>query len=334
LGRVRLFALLLCLPATAYADLTIAGPSCAELELAEIERLVEVEIGDVAAEWSERADPVVLLGCAEGTVRIEITDPVTDKSVARTIVAPPPEDAERVIALAVAQLFVTSWLELLIDGDHADSEGAQEAERIARAAIEPEPVVPPIETPPVEPPPPIEPPSPGPSITGELTIEAGARYRVTDEALGTGIGALRGQLVIDSLLVGARVALEWGRTSRTRGTIDAWLAAFGITAGWRSPPVGAFYVDVSAIVSVVYMALAGRPSGSGVAGGTTQAIAAEIGAEVVPSIRLGPVIVGLALAVGGVLFAAPGVVTGERPVDVGGLALSAALRIGLAPAFL
>lgn len=321
-------ALFCLLPARASADLTIAGPSCAELELAEIERLVEVEIGDVAAEWSDRAEPVVLLGCAEGTVRIEITDPVTDKSVARTIVAPPPEDAERVIALAVAQLFVTSWLELLIDDSRA-GEGAASAERIAREAIQPEPEPEPEPAPPPPPPPPQ-----GPSIAGELAIDGGARYRATDEALGTGVGALRAQLAIDSLLVGARLALEWGRASRTRGTIDAWLGAFGIAAGWRSPSLGAFYVDASAIVSIVYMLLQGRPTMSGVAGGTTQAIAAEVGVEIVPSLRIGPVIAALPIALGGVLFAAPGVVSGERPVDAGGVVLSVALRIGLAPAFL
>src|SRR5688572_27553921 len=121
-ARACLIGVLL-ISSPARADLAIAGPSCAELDLERIGRLVNVEIGQVADEWSDRAEPVVLLGCSEGSVRIEITDPVTDKSVARTIVAPPPEDAERVIALAVAQLFVTSWLELLIDDVHDGAEG-------------------------------------------------------------------------------------------------------------------------------------------------------------------------------------------------------------------
>lgn len=335
---------------TARADLTIAAPACEALDVREIERVLSIEIEDVAAEWREISAPVVLLGCAEGRVRIEITDPVTDKSVARTV-SMPEVDRERVIAIAIAQLFLTSWLELLLDGDEAESPARIAAERMARGAVaEAGEVVVQAET---------EAESETEAETGaeaeieaeaeteaeaggvvavpgaarigaEIAIEGGVRWRAEGENLGTALGALRAQVVVDRLLiVGVRAGLEWGRAFRTRGTIDVWTIAPGLVAGARTPELGPFFLDAVVGVAPSVVLLEGRPSSPDVEGGTTQAVAGEALLEIAPSLRAGPVIVALPLSVSGIAFAPNGQVTGEPPIVVGGTMLSAALRVGV-----
>lgn len=315
-------------PRRARAELAIVAPSCADLDLPEVERVLALEIAEVAAEWSERATPVVLLGCTpDARVRIEITDPVTDKSVARTV-SMPEADRERVIGIAIGQLFLTSWLELLIDGDtHEERPGAEAAELRARAAVERS-----------------EAGEAGRSqrtiasaehrsgVLAEVAIEGGARVRTGGEQLATVASALRAALEIDgALLVGVRVSTEWGRATRTRGSIDAITASAGIGAGWRTPRLDLFFVDVTGWLSATWIDLSGRPSSPDVEAGTTQAVAGEALLEVAPSIAAGPVIVALPIALGGIAFAPDGVVSGEPPVVVGGPFLAASLRVTVVP---
>lgn len=331
-------------PLRAKADLALAAPSCEDLELGSLRALLEVEIGDVAAEWRDVSTPVVLLGCAGDRVRIEITDPVTDKSVARTLPMPA-LDRERVLAIAIAQLFLTSWVELLIDEGAGTGPGVEAAERRARALIEAaleRSELPPLEaTAPIADEPIAEEPSPSAPapaeppprlrIDAELALDGGARLRPEGEQLVTALGALRGLLVIDgALLVGLRAGFEWGRTTRERGTIDLYGGALGLVAGWRSPALGPLSLDVTAIASLAALALEGHPGRAGVIGGTTIALVGEATLELAPSLRAGPVSIALPLAVTGMAFAPEGEITGEAPIVAGGLIVSAALRISIA----
>ncbi|AKF04591.1 hypothetical protein [Sandaracinus amylolyticus] len=333
-------------PSTARADLTIAAPSCSEVDLAEVQRLLEVELADVTLAWREASTPVVLLGCTGDRVRIEITDPITDKSVARTLVWPS-VDRERVLALAIAQLFLTSWLELLIDGDAAveGAPGAEEAERMARGAMEdaqqaqtsppPEPVV---EAPRPEPvdvvAPPVTPPAeaPAPRTDAEISLEGGTRMRLDGETLATASAGLRGAMVIDdAIVVGLRLATEFARTSRMRGDIDVYAATLGIGAAWRTPNLGPLFADLGVWVAGDLLVLEGRPASLEVEGGTTIAIAAEAQVEVAPSLRVGPVVISVPLGLGVLAFAPDGEVTDEPPVIVGGPFFAAALRVAITP---
>jgi hypothetical protein len=326
-------------PARAKADLALAAPSCEGLDLASLRALLEVEIGDVAAEWREVSTPVVLLGCADDRVRLEITDPVTDKSVARTIQMPE-VDRERVLAIAIAQLFLTSWVELLIDEGAATGPGAEAAERRARAVIDAAIAEEPARAP--------EPPTMEPPTTREarseqvpaeetvrvrikLALDGGVRMRTDGEQLVTALGALRAMLVVDgALLVGLRAGFEWGRAERQRGTIDLYGGALGLVAGWRSPALGPLSLDVVAIASLAALALEGHPGRAGVIGGTTIALVGEATLELAPSLRAGPVSIALPLAATGMAFAPDGEITGEAPIVAGGLIVSAALRISIA----
>lgn len=343
-------------PARATAAVGLSAPSCeGAVELDALSELVELEIDDVAAEW--RDAPRVQLECAGERVRITIADPVTDKSVARTV-AMPAVDRERVLALAIAQLFLTSWLELVVDREAGAGPGAEEAERLARAAVEaavaeprggrsrgPEPAGPPTRSDAgerasqavgVEPAPTVgarASTSTGRDVPvgGELALEGGLRLRTAGEGLATVLGGLRGLVVLDAaILVGATAVFEWGRAFRERGTVDVFTGALGVVAGWRSPELGPLSFDVTGDVSLAALAMHGVPTRVGVHGGTTIALVAEAGLEVAPSLRAGSLRIALPLAVSGVAFAPSGQVSGEAPIVTEGLVLSAGLRVSLA----
>ena len=142
----------------------------------------------------------------------------------------------------------------------------------------------------------------------------------------------RGVVAVDeTLLVGARLAFEWGAADRARGVVRVYDAALGVLAGWRSPTFGPFSVDVTAAVSLAALVYDGDADRPDVVGGTTVALVGELGLEVAPSLRFGPVAVSLPLGFAGVLFAPEGEVTGEPPVVAGGPVLSASLRVSFVP---
>lgn len=327
-------------PGSAEGQVAIAAPACADLDVHAIERALEVEIDDVAAAFRDLAAPVVLLGCADGRVRIEITDPVTDKSVARTVPMPP-ADRERVLALAIAQLFLTSWLELLLEGSEVGAPGAAEAEARARDAVAASLTPPPsIDVAPaperdVDPEPASGAEAPAssasaPAITGEISLEAGPRVRLEGEGVVSGWLAARGQMVLDGLvLLGVRLDFDAARLQRTRGAVDLYVGSASLLAGLRTPAVGPFFVDGSLGVGAVVLVLEGRPYEADVAPGSTRAIAAQALVEVAPSLRAGPLIIALPLVLSGIAFAPEGRVSGEAPVVVGGPAFSAGLRLAL-----
>jgi hypothetical protein len=316
----RLVAFLLSFLCTtpARADLAIAAPSCADLDLAELERLVELELSDVSDAFEHESDPVVLLGCRpSGELRIEIRDPVTDKSVARTIVMPELEGRERALAIAIAQLFLTSWLELLLpedEGDERDAPGVIAAERRAREAVAPS----------------TAPPTPIERHPFELGLDLGARLHLGEDSLGAGLLAVHGWLDLGAgVLLGLRAAGELTRASRERGDVEIWAFALGGGAGYRTPEAGPFSLSSHVVLSALFVSMHGRASGDAIPG-VKSGVAFEIAGELVPSLRFGRVRIGLPISIGAVLLAPEGEVAREAPVDLDGLHLSASLRASFA----
>lgn len=322
-------------PAPASAQLAIAASGCEGLDVAAIEGALEVELAE-ARDALRAGAPVVELSCSDG-VRIAIADPLTGKRVERTVPSPT-IDRERVLTLAIAQLFLTSWLELLITP--SDAPGAAAAEAHARAALEEAGVVPEVAAEPVatapdpaaaevaQTPEPTEPAS-GPTFEGLLG--AGARVRLEGENLVTAAITLRAQILVDRIgIFGLVLGGQWGRTYRTRGAIDVWAADLGVALGARSPSLGPFFVDGVAGVAVGIEALEGRPYRPDmVVGGTTLALVLDGWLEVAPTLRAGPVRVGFPLVLGAVAFAPEALVSSEAPVITGGVYFSASVRVAL-----
>ncbi len=84
------------------------------LQTAEVTRLVQLELGSVLAAGADASDYRVTIRCSGPDLSISLFDPLTQKSLARTTLAPPPSqpEPERLVALTVAQLYRAAWLEL------------------------------------------------------------------------------------------------------------------------------------------------------------------------------------------------------------------------------
>lgn len=323
-----LLAFSLLFPVWAAAQVPLAIEGCEGLDPASLAAGLEVELADAAEALAGPPVPHVTLTCTAGLVRIEIADPLTDKRVEREV-AEPSTDRARVLTLAVAQLFLTSWLELLLAP--AEGPAAEAAEDLARSAVERASEPEAASGPTADAGPAADTvPSSG-SITGELALEAGAHWRLEGENLATAAGALHGQVVVNGLvIVGLHVGAAWGRAFRARGLVDVGLAGGGLHAGLRTPPLGPFFVDGALRVGVEVLWLDGRAyRPDEVMSGTTIALVADAWLEVAPSLRAGPVTLALPLSFGGVVFAPEAQISGEPSVVTGGPTLGAAVRVSL-----
>ncbi|MEM6296991.1 MAG: hypothetical protein AAGA54_37345, partial [Myxococcota bacterium] len=208
-------ALALLLTAASGDTLQVRSESCADVDAAEVERLVELELAAVTQEIRDGPPLRVDLVCSGDALTIAVTDPLTSKQLSRTVPAPATgAGRSRVIALAIAQLFAASWLELLLAEEPEDADAPQPiepepgtAERAVRAAtaLVEEKVEPPREP------------------TLELLAAAGARGRALESVP---MGALHLDVELRSWLgdavgLAGRVDLDLGRTLRAAGQVQA-----------------------------------------------------------------------------------------------------------------
>jgi hypothetical protein len=92
----------------------VQAEGCEGLAQAEVARLLDLELAMVTTEIRSGPPLEVGLRCAGERLTITVLDPLTRKRLERDVPAPAPEPGrERVVALAVSQLFAASWLELL-----------------------------------------------------------------------------------------------------------------------------------------------------------------------------------------------------------------------------
>ncbi|MCA9650015.1 MAG: hypothetical protein KC501_08910, partial [Myxococcales bacterium] len=92
----------------------VEADRCIGLRSDEVGRLLDIELATVTTELRSGPPLEVLLRCEQERMTIEVVDPLTRKRLSRDIPVPLPEPGrERVVALAISQLFAASWLELL-----------------------------------------------------------------------------------------------------------------------------------------------------------------------------------------------------------------------------
>ena len=243
--------------ASAEPKVAVDAVGCGDLDTAELATLLDLELSDMAGAWEEIDAPPVELECGDEDIVIAVTDPITSKRLQRAIPRPdgPLAGRERALALAISQLFVTSWLELLVPAerrafvlDEDAAEAVEAATRRAREEIAPEP--PSLSAP----------ATPGPEERLALTLSAGGGVRGRDlsEPFATVVGSVRGGLSLSGRFgVFAEAALEHGTAARDRGEVDVWMGAFGVGASWLSSPEE-LALTASATVSALYVRLAGE----------------------------------------------------------------------------
>ena len=119
------------------ADSVSVTSSDCTFDAKELERLVKLELSSVLDQQGS-GQYGVELRCSDDAIAIKIRDPLTRKSLERSVRPPPASqpEPERLLALTVAQLYRAAWLELAADtkGALPPSEPAPRAARVVMAA--------------------------------------------------------------------------------------------------------------------------------------------------------------------------------------------------------
>lgn len=313
------------------AALVVEARQCQGLSTDEVERVLAIELTTVA-ETGGIAEPLTIeLDCRGDEIAIAVRDPVTRKRLSREIPAPAPDAAgrERTVALAISQLFVASWLELLMP---ADQRAAPEPEvapgtvaaarELAEARVEAHR-----------------------RTTGTIGLGVGSRFHAIDrEPLPVVRIGLHGTAWLDprwGLSMGA--VYEGGLARRSVGNVRADALLFAAGAAFRWPAdrhVAALLAAVS--VEAGYVRFGGKPRKDAVAGPPTDGIGGGVGLEAGPVVRAGLVRASLLGAVGFMLrwpeaqvsrsstqVGGATVYDFDDPVGLGGLWAGAILRLGL-----
>lgn len=341
--------------AAAASPVEVLLDGCPAMTSGEVERVLRLELASVAEIPGSRALLVARVACRSEEVEIRLHDPVTAKEVARRIPAltADEEGGERVVALAISQLFVASWMELLRPPEERPEPAAGVSPEVVSAARSEVDKV--VESP--EPPEPREPP--GPVAPAPFPVsrpigrpgpgaDVGARVGVRFRGVGAGgdpvttVGAVGHLWPIPRW--GLALDLLWDRGVAVRGVGNVLTHAvwFGAGAAHRWRPAGHIVgVDVDAGFRVGYVRHIGVPRGDAIAANPQSGAGGEIQLSGGPTMRAGPVLVRLSATLGYTLRIPEAVVARrvqrigdaqvldlEDPVSPGGLFLGALLGVG------
>lgn len=284
---------------------------CDESLSPQVERIARIELHAAPALNRDR-DAVTRIGvaCADNDVQLAVDDPITGKRVERTVslAAIAPEGHGRLLALAIAELVRSSWLEV---------------------EITPAPVLAPASVPTVS----VEQKQRALEVALErkqrplwafAAIDGLYIPTVGTPLLGLALGA-HGELrrpPVHPLFVEGTLSGWDGATSRSSGLITIRQLAFDGTLGLH-----ASVVDLALGLRVGWTTLAGSPSASRLRGDSVSGI--FVGPLLTARVRIvGPLEVGV--RTGWLLHGERGTVSGDSDVTVGGYwaSLAVGVRIG------
>lgn len=294
--------------ARAEGEIEIAASGC-DLRQDELERLIRLELGAVVRPEDEVSGYRVEIACAGDEVQLRIEDPLTRKSLERTVEAPGPAvpEPERMIALSVAQLYRAAWLELVAEDPaplppKTPPPEAPRAKRAARAVVQPT----------------IEAGEPETNARMHVRLGVAARGVQHDTVMSPALGAGFGYSPAESLRVGVGVQFEAGAEQRTTGRIQARMAGMNLRLAYEPRISHTFVADLDVEGGLLFTSLHGSDVGPGLVAGNVEGIAfdASLGAGI--GADLDPVRVGAALRAGVVTGAPLGYVEGDETVDLNG----------------
>lgn len=294
----------------------------------EVGRVLDLELAMVTTEIRSGPPLEVALRCAGERLTITVLDPLTRKRLERDVPAPAPEPGrERVVALAVSQLFAASWLELLS-------------------------TTPPPPPPPDEPTPPPEPtaieaarrvaerstePEPAPPRELELLVGVGFRGRAL-ESDGR-MAAARSELLLRGWLrsrarASARVGLvalagwDFGQSTRRLGQVRGHALTAGGGLAWSTRPGATVGLGGHVLLAGGWARVRGLPREPGVPAGLNAGLTAEASTGLGPRVRYGRLRFDLDAEVGAMLRTPVGLVADGPPMTMGGLWAGVVLRLG------
>lgn len=102
-------------------EISVSVDPCVPVERGQLERLLAIELGTSAPQGIPRASTHVWVSCGVQGVELRLEDGVTRKSMMRVLPAASFRDpsSARLLALAVAEFVVASWIELSVQPQHA-----------------------------------------------------------------------------------------------------------------------------------------------------------------------------------------------------------------------
>lgn len=299
---------------------------CGDLNPAEVGRLLDIELATVTAEIRSGPPLTVQLGCQDDRLTITVLDPITRKRLARDIPAPRDEPGrERVVALAISQLFAASWLELLtateppprVESDTdppPDATAVEAARRVAEQRTGPH----------------AEPDRSAPRRELELLVGTGIRGRALQ---GAGhLAAARTELRLRGWLssrVGLLAVLGWdfGQSTRRLGRVRGHVVTAGGGLAWGVRP-GRTGIGGHVSVAGGWARVRGVPREPSVPAGANAGFTGEVALGVGPRIRYGRLRLDLDAELGAMLPAPVGLVDQGPPMSMGGMWAGVLLRLG------
>lgn len=321
---LALAAVLLVAPDDAASDdsVSVDASRCAALDPDEVQRLLALELVAVTQEIRVGPPLRVELACTAATLTIAVFDPLTGKQLQRDLPMPAPDQGrERVIALAIAQLFAASWLELLLPSTPTadvpavkpDAGTGKAAIAAARAHVESR-----VET---------------PERRIELAVGASGRAHSLEVApWGIGVGEIDVRGWFGPIAVLGRLTAMGGAAQREIGDVRAVALLAGLGVGFRVPKQGRWRLGGALVLSAGWARLRGVSGRPGVPSASAQSATGALGFGIGPRVELGPagrVVLELDADVGGMLRPPEGLVTGERAVTLGGVWAGGTFRVAI-----
>ncbi|MCH9683880.1 MAG: hypothetical protein K0V04_20780 [Deltaproteobacteria bacterium] len=317
-------------PATSPTRVVVSTEACDGLSDAEVGRLLDIELAMVTTEIREGPPLEVRLRCEPERMTISVVDPLTRKRLARDIPAPTDElGRERVVALAISQLFAASWLELLTTAEPPepppgdpptapDPPAVDAARRVAQARTDRN----------------AEPDAGPQGRELELLLGAGGRGRAL-ESSGR-LAAARLELSFrgwfrPSIGVVGLVGYDIGQRTRRLGQVrgQAVTAGGGLAWAWRPDRARARVgVGGQVVVAGGWARVRGVPREPAVPAGSVSGLTAEVAAGVGPRVHYGRLRFDIDGELGLMSQSPTGRVEDGPAMTLGGLWMGLVLRLG------
>ncbi len=294
--------------AVAAPTVHVQAQGCAGIDAPEVERLLEIDLGPLAAPRATVHPFQVALACDGARLRMTARDPILGRQLVRDVAIGPPEPGrDRTIALLVSQVFLTAWAEEFLE----------------------HPAPPP--RPPGAAPPAPPPPAPAAAPAGPTwELEAGAAVRVRDwsapargERLALALSRAAGPV---RLL--ATVGFERGSADRTPGAAVWTMGELGAGLGWWSARRGRAAFAAALTGSAVYTQVHGEAAAAATDGGSVRGVLGQLALAAGPRLLWARLRLGADLQLGVAFPGATARVSGDRDVALAGVWAGAGLTVG------
>jgi hypothetical protein len=205
-------------------QVAISIDPCVPVDRAQLERLLAIELGTSTARGGSVATPTrVWVGCTEQGIELRLEDAVTRKSMTRSLPASSFTNAEstRLLALAIAEFVVASWIELSVQpeptvqpiGPELPKAARSNAERVVQErAIPPEAMY-------------------DDSLSAALAVQIWSR----NDGVMFGGGLRWWQALLPSLAWAASGEVAASSVDASFGAVDVTLASLALALAWRIP---------------------------------------------------------------------------------------------------